>query len=202
MSFIDDAISGLVTGGSSAPDAAMGYYDQIPGMVKPYLDPYSKMGMDAATKYSAAADSMLSDPTGFVSKIMDSYYQSPQYKYQAGQASDAAANASAMGGTLGTGFHQNQVADAIQGISSRDMQQFLQNILGVNTMGMDATGNVMNQGYNASKSLADILSGNLRDQGSLAYDSAERRATGASDLIAGGASMLFPGGTFKMPKFF
>jgi len=189
MSFFDDLTNGLFGGGSNAPNAAMDYYNNIPGMVKPYFDPYINAGQNAMPNYQNTVNNMMSDPTGFINSIMDTYYESPQYQFEKGQAITSADNAAALGGTLGTGAHQGQVADYVRQLSSEDQQRYLQNALGVQGTGLQGTQGIINQGYGASGALAGILGQNQQDLGSLAYDRSQRQTSGGIEGIAGLAQL-------------
>lgn len=189
MSFFDDLVNGLFGGGSNAPNEAMNYYNNIPGVVKPYFDPYINAGQNQLPNYQNTVNNMLSDPTGFINSIMDTYYESPQYQFEKGQAITSADNAAALGGTLGTGAHQGQVADYVRQLSSEDQQRYLQNTLGVQNTGLQGSQNLISGGYNAGNTLSQILAQNQRDLGSLGYDSAQRRTSGGIEGIAGLAQL-------------
>jgi len=187
--FFDNLVDGLFGGGSNAPNEAMNYYNKIPGIVQPYFDPYIQAGKNAMPNYQNTVSNMMGDPTGFINSIMDTYYESPQYKFEKDQAVTAADNAASLGGTLGTGAHQSQVADYVRQLSSEDQQRYLQNALGVQGTGLQGTQGIINQGYGASGSLAGILSGNQESLGSLAYDKSQRQTSGGVQGIAGLAKL-------------
>lgn len=181
MAFFDDLIDGLVFGGSSASRAAQEDVGKVPGL----YEPWQNAGFDALSKSQGQLDSMLNNPSEFINNIMGQYKPSDQYNFAAGQAKDAAANAAAAGGTLGTGYHQYQIADAIQGLSSRDQQQFLQNVLGVNSQALQGYGNIMNQGYNATGNIAQSYG----DMAGLKQQEQQARVNGALGLFNGGLSL-------------
>src|SRR6187402_2095651 len=130
MGFFDNLVDGLFNGGAGASDAAMDEYRKIPGQLEKYYNPYIQQGQDAGSKYTQNLDMMMkNNGKDFVNDIFNSYQESPQYKFASGQATTAAENAAAAGGTLGTGAHQAQLADYIQGLSSRDQGDYFNRIM-------------------------------------------------------------------------
>jgi len=194
MGFFDNLVDGIFNGGASASDAAMEQYNKIPGVYDKYLSPYINRGDQAYDKYNASLDSMMANGgVDFVNSIYNQYDESPAYKFAAGQATDAAGNAAAAGGTLGTGAHQAQLADYIQGLSSRDQEGFFNRSMGAYNKGMQGQSDIMTNGYNASNSMAQGLAGNYQDMGSLAYNKQEAQTRGAMGIFGMGLGALTGG---------
>jgi hypothetical protein len=72
---------------------------------------------------------------------------------------------------------------AVQGLLSKDMQQFLENALGVYGKGLSGTEGVSNRGYDASGKLNDMLGSNLNQQGTLAFNNAQNKNQQHNDFI-------------------
>lgn len=125
------------------------YLNQIPGMARENLSPYIMPGEKAQS---------------FIDQIMKSYTPSEGYNFQKAELSKELGNTAAAGGYAGGEYDQMERGKLIQSLLSRDMQQYLQNVLGVH-----------NQSYNASRDLADILGGNLNQQGGLAFGQGENQ---------------------------
>jgi hypothetical protein len=112
-------------------------------------------------------------------------------------------NSAASGGFAGTPFNQQQQAETVQGLLGSDMQQFLQNALGIMGAGISGKENRlmgreralqsalgaeegnMNRGYNASAALSDSLANLAGTRASNEYSGAMRRGQNAQDNIRG-----------------
>jgi hypothetical protein len=62
------------------------------------------------------------------------------------------------------------------------MQQFLQNVLGVFGTGLSGEEGIANRGFDASKSLTDLLGGALNQQGGLAFQDQQQKNQNKNDL--------------------
>ena len=62
------------------------------------------------------------------------------------------------------------------------MQQFLKNVLGVFNTGLEGEEGIAGRGFDASKSLTDLLGGALNQQGGLAYKNQVDKNQNKTDL--------------------
>jgi hypothetical protein len=161
-------------GGQNPADAARPYLNQIPGTVKPYYEPFINSGREAEAMNNPIYGRMAQDPNTFLNEIMRRYSPSEGYQYKQKEASQAARNDAAAGGFLGTENSQRQQADMVRELLGQDMQQFLQNIFGIQGAGLQGNESRIERGANASGSLADILANALGSQGSLAFQGAQQ----------------------------
>jgi hypothetical protein len=168
MSFFD-FIFGGDEGYVNPADSASQYFEKIPGVVKPYLDPYIEEGKRASEVNNPLYESMSRDPNDFLNAIMRNYSPSEGYKYKERNLNKVMRNAAAQGGYSGTPYDQEQQSTAVNGLLSQDMQQFLENIFGVQGRGLSGNEDSINRGFKASNSLADILGGNLAQLGNLSF---------------------------------
>lgn len=174
-------------GGFQNPaDAANPYYDQIPGQLSPYYQPYIQQGQNAYGQMTSIANqlqgqygTMANDPTGFLQKIGSQYQQSPGYQFALNQALQAGKNASAAGGVSGTPMDQQQQMQTATGLANQNYQQYLQNATGIMGQGQQGLGNLENlysglnqQGFQASTGLGNSLANAMMNQGNLAYQGA------------------------------
>ena len=139
-SAIGGAIGGLF-GGNSAAKASKDmqealqnaqnltnqYYQQATG----YMQPFYNTGQQGLSDYASALGQM-SDPTAYMNQLMSGYSMSPQAQMEQQQAIKAANAAAAATGMLGGGAEQKELASTAEQITSRDMQQYLNNLLGIN----------------------------------------------------------------------
>jgi hypothetical protein len=151
-------------------DAAMPYLEQVPDTVTPYYTPYRQMGMGAAALSFPQYGRMSVDPEGYYADIMGGYTESPGAQYQQQQLQKSMSGTSAAGGYTGTPYDQQQQAEQIQGIISRDQQQYLNNILGIQKTGLGGEQHFFDVGYSASDTLAQMLASNLAQEAGVAFE--------------------------------
>ncbi len=197
-------LSKLFGGGDKSPmDAANPYLNQIPGVGHQNYDPYVNAVQDAAGKTKSKYEELMSDPTGFINKLMEGYKTSEGYNFQKDQLTKELGNTAAAGGVAGTPMDQMNQAQGIQGLLGKDMQQFLQNALGVFGKGLEGEEGIAGRGFDASKALADLLGGTLNSQAGLAFNDAQQKNKNKNDmwsmfgkaLGAGAGSFFGPIGT-------
>ena len=128
--------------------AANKYLNQIPGQARENISPYIKPGMEASS---------------FVNEILGSYKPSQGYQFKEDKLKKALGNTAAAGGFAGTQYDQEQQGALINALMGEDMQQYLQNVLGVH-----------NKSFEASQYLNDVLGNTLGSQAGLAFRGAEQ----------------------------
>lgn len=118
-------------------------------------NPFLQMGTGAIPQYQDWLKGQ-QNPSDFINNLMGKYQQSPWAKYQTDQAMRAAQNMGSASGLSGSTpllqFAQQQAA----GISSEDMQKWLQNVLGINTQYGQGLQTELTGGQNAANALTDI----------------------------------------------
>ena len=170
-------------GDSNSPmNAANQYLNQIPGVAHQGYDPYVNAGQDASGKTKSQYEDMMNDPTGFINKLMEGYKPSEGYQFQKGQLEKSMGNTAAAGGIAGTPMDQLNQAEGIQGLLGKDMQQFLQNVLGRYDKGLEGEEGIVTRGYDASGKLTDALGGALNQQGGLAFQDQQQKNKNKNDL--------------------
>lgn len=204
-------LSKLFGGRSNPMDAANQYLNQIPGLGHKGYDPYVNAGLDASGKTKSQYESLMSDPTGFINKLMEAYKPSESYGFQKEQLTKDMGNTAAAGGIAGTPLDQMNQAEGIQKLLSGDMQQFLQNALGVFGTGLEGEEGIAGRGFDATKNLTDLLGGALNQQGGLAFQNAQQKNSDkngwfqmlAKALGAGGGALFggLPGAKFGAGLF-
>lgn len=88
---------------------------------------------------------LLQSPEYEVNKIMGGYHQSPYAQNLTHQAEQAARAQAAYGGYLGTPQDQEAIAQRIGGIASQDQRNYLHDILGQRSLGLQGGMNFVNQ---------------------------------------------------------
>lgn len=158
------------------------YLDQIPGIGKKYYNPYIGQGQKAGALLGHEYDKLM-NPTSFIDELMKNYSQSEGSKYAQDRLGKDIGATAAAGGFAGTPEHQQEYGDMAHKLLSGDMQQYLQNALGVYGTGLSGRQDVYNKGFEASGSLADMIAGTRASQGGLAYQSATQRNTDRQALL-------------------
>lgn len=187
MSFLSD----LFGGGKNPADAAMPYLNQIPGMAKQYYEPYINHGNEAYNTLGPQLNKMGSDPVSFLESIMKGYQPSRAYQLINDEALRAAGNTAAAGGmrgSMGDIKNESRLTDALLG---QDMQQWLQNVMGIQTEGMTGLSHLFDTGFKATTGLEGDLSNVLGTQAQLAFQGGREQNQRQSDLLS---SLLGLGG--------
>ena len=195
-------------------DAASKYYNQIPGALGQYLNPYIQNGNQAygylnnfMNRGNTAGDlslginsSLVNNPAGFMNQLGSTFQQSPGYDWEKGQALQSANRASAAGGMAGSPAEQQQIAGVTGQLANQDYYNYLHNVLGVFGSGMEGLNGISNQGYNASQgvygsganaanSMAQAMANYYASQGNLAYAGAQN----SNNSMLGGLGSLASG---------
>jgi hypothetical protein len=177
-------------GGSNPANAAMPYLQKIPQVGHDAYDPYIQQGQAAGQRTGSQYESLMNDPQAFIDKIMSGYKPSEGYQFQKNELTGQLGNAAAAGGIAGTDLDQMNQGKAIQGLLSRDQQQYLQNALGVYGTGLSGEQHMADQGFTASGNLADILGGSLNQQGGLAFQGQSQKNANKTNLFKALAQAL------------
>lgn len=181
--------------GDNPADKAKPYLDQIPDVGKKYYDPYVNAGQDASGKTKSLYESLMNDPTGFMNKLMENYKTSEGYNFKKDQLGKEMSNTAAAGGIAGTPLDQMNQAEGVQGLLSKDMQEYLQNALGIFDKGVAGEEGIAGRGFDASKNLADLIGGSLNQQGGLAFQGQSQNNSNRTALISSLLKALGMGGS-------
>lgn len=211
-------LMGMFMDSDSPYDAAAEHYNKIPGTISPYFNPYIQAGHGAMDQLQGQYgnlmgnraplqgqyNQLMNDPNGVMNRIGGGFQQSPGFNFQMKQAMNAANNAAAAGGMVGSPQHQQQSAEMASGIANQDYYNYLNHALGLYGSGLSGSQGMygaglqglqgMNQiGYNASDQLAGGLASSLMNQGNLAYSgqAAQNQAQGQQmgDIFGGLATL-------------
>ncbi len=162
-------LSNFLSGGHDPAGAAMPYFDKAAGTVKEYMSPYADRGGRAGGILEEQFGQMSQDPAKFMEGIMQGYEPSKYYQMMQDRLSTAAANTAAAGGMRGSGQESTRQQEITEGLLSKDMQQYLQNVLGIQGTGLSGEQGLYGTGFNAAQGLAGDLSNIYGTQGQLAF---------------------------------
>lgn len=149
------------------------YLNQIPGMGKQYYNPFLERGARAGNMLEGEYGKLM-DPTSFMNDIMKNYKMSEGATYERDKLGKGIGATAAAGGFSGTPEHQHEYGEMAGKIMSGDMQQYLQNALGIYGEGLKGQQGFNNQGFDATNSLVDLLGGTLSSQAGLAFKNASQ----------------------------
>lgn len=183
-------LSGIFGNSGSPYSAAMDQYKNFFNQGMGIQNPFYQAGLRGMGNYENWANRM-SDPTSFINTIMKNYQQSPYAKYQQNQSIRAGQNAASASGMIGSTPFAQQLQQNAQNISSGDMQNWLQNVLGINTQYGNAEGNLMGMGANAANSMSNMISRFGEDMGEAAYGQRAGQNQDFNNIISGFAKMFF-----------
>lgn len=211
MSWLDDLFGSGDSDKTNPADAAMPYYNKIPGMEHNAYDPYIQRGNAAYGKFNPILDKMTSDPAGFLQSIMGGYNTSKDFQLKNDAMTKAAGNSAAAGGQRGSLSDINNQAHITDSLMGDDMQNWLHNVLGIQDKGMQGEEGLYSSGFDANRDLTGDLSNIMGTQGSLAFQGQANQNKSHSDMMsalmklaAGGAGAYFggPAGAEAASKFF
>lgn len=178
-------LSDFFKGGKNPADAAMPYLNQIPGMEKQYYDPFINRGNEAANTLTPQFNQMSSDPAQFLEGLMGKYAPSRAYQLRNEEALRSAGNTAAAGGMRGSLNdikNESRISDALLG---DDMQQWLQNVLGIQGKGQEGLGHQVDTGFLGTQGLTGDLSNVLGTQAGLAFQGQANQNKSRSDALSG-----------------
>ena len=170
MGMMGAGIGSMMSGWKNPSDSAMGYMDEMPGMISKYLDPYITRGLV---------------PGKTINDIGQDYQQSPGFKFALEQAIQGAGHAAAAGGMAGSPQHEQQNMTLATNLGNQDYNEWLKHALGVYGIGAQT-------GIAAGEDMASILANKAK----LAYEgqNAENEHSGGMwGSLLGGAGTLLGG---------
>jgi hypothetical protein len=132
--------------------------------------PYANAGANAIPAYQEWLSSQ-KNPTEFINKLMGGYSESPFAHNQQQQALRAGQNIGSATGLTGSTALAQQLQQNAGQISSADQNQWLQNVLGINTQYGQGQGNLIGVGQNATNALTNLYGNAGQHLGEAAYGS-------------------------------
>lgn len=167
----------------NAASAGMPYLNQIPQVGEKYLSPYVNQGLQAGQNVQGQYEGMTNDPYAFLQQIMQQYKPSEGYNMKQDQMLKAAGGAAAANGLSGTMGDQQNRAEMVQSLMGSDMQDFINQIMGIYGTGLQGQQHTADQGYGASGQMADYLGSNLGQQAGMAYGGKQSSLNNQSGLF-------------------
>lgn len=164
-------------------------YEQYAKKAAGYQSPFYYAGKGAIPKYQNWLKSM-SDPAAFINDLTGQYQTSPQEQYAQQQAMRASQNMGSATGLTGSTPMQMQAQENAANIANQYQQEWLKNVLGINTEYGGGLSHLMGVGQQAGNQLSDIYSGLGQNLAQMSYGGSMAQQQQANDLLG-----LLLGGT-------
>lgn len=147
-----------------------------------FLQPFREGGI-FGMKGLEDISSQMHDPVSFLNRIMAQYQESPGAKFERGQATEALQSQAQSLGLLDSGAERASLANLVSNLASRNQQQFLQNVLGIQSGRGQLLQSLFGGGLGAGQALA---TGALKTGAGIAGDiSGIGEARAAGDISMG-----------------
>ena len=147
----------------------MEYIEQIEPMLRDIYNPYIQHGQNAYTGLNEQYNMLMNNPAAMQQMLGQGYQQSPGYQFQYDQAMNAANQAGAAGGMLGTNAHQQQAMGYANGLASQDYNNYVNRNQQLYGMGLQGNQGFYDTGFNASNQLAGGLGNAYGSAAQLSY---------------------------------
>lgn len=161
-------LGGLFGHSGSPYDAAMNQYQQWGSQAANTQQPYLQAGQGAIGNYQNWLQGQ-QNPSQFINNLMGQYQQSPYNTYLQQQARNAGINAGSASGLTGSSALMQQMQQNASNIAQQGMDNWLQNVLGINSQYGQGQQNLMQGGQNAANSLMNMYSQMGQQMGDAAY---------------------------------
>lgn len=149
-----------------------------------YQNPFYNSGVNSIPQYEEWLGGM-KDPSEFINNLMGGYSASPYAQYQQEQSMRSANNMASANGLSGSTPMMLQAQENASNISSGDMNNWLSQVLGINTQYGSGLNNNINRGQQSANNLSNIYGslGNLSAGGAYNAELAKQQRT--ADIISG-----------------
>lgn len=178
---------GSITGGLFGNDPykkAEKQYKKYTNKAAEYQNPFFNAGKGAIPDYQNYLNDM-KDPSEFINKLMGNYEESPHSKYLQDQNIRSATNAASASGLSGSTPMTQFIQENSNDIASGDINQWLQNVLGINNKYGSGLENLLGMGENSANQLSGLY-GNLGNKmGDSAAGSGNYKNKQISDILSG-----------------
>jgi len=187
---VSNIISGLFGNGGQAFQDAGNQFDKYYNTAQGYQQPFYQAGTQAIPQYQNYVNSM-QNPSGFINNLMGQYQESPYARFAQQQAQRANTNAASASGLIGSTPYQQQGEQYAHDISTQDMNQWLQNVLGINTQYGGGLQNLMTGGQNAANMMTQLAGTQGQNMAGTAYGQSQGQSMDFSNLLGGLAGLFF-----------
>lgn len=181
---------GGLFGDSGKPyDDAMKQYQEWAQKAQGTQQPYLDAGTGAIRDYQKWLQGQ-QDPSKFINDQMKNYQTSDYAQNLQQQSMNAGQNAASASGLMGSTPLMQQLQSNAGQIASADQNQWLQNVLGINSQYGQGQNNLMTGGQNAANSLTNMYTQMGKNMGDAAYGKTAGKQQDFWNTIGGGIGMI------------
>jgi len=189
MGGLGGMLGGLFGNPGKPYDDAMRQYQEWAQKAQNTQQPFLDAGTGAIGDYQKWLQGQ-QDPSQFINDQMKNYQESPYAKYLQQQSMNAGQNAASASGLMGSTPMMLQMQQNAGNIASADQNQWLQNVLGINTQYGQGQNNLMNGGQNAANSLTNMYNQMGQNMGNAAYNKGASQNNNLWNTIGSGMGMI------------
>ncbi len=171
-------------------------YDEAQKKYKEYYDkgvaeqqPYADAGKGALGDYQDWLNGQ-KDPSGFVNKLMGDYQESPYAHYLQQQSINAGTNAASASGLMGSTPFAQQLQQNAGNIASKDQNEWLDRVLGINTQYGEGQHNLVEGGRQSANTLTNLHNDMGTKTGEAEYGKNAGKKNDFWNTVAGGIGVL------------
>lgn len=175
---------GKRAGGKRARRELQRGYDAAEGRYQPFYD----AGVAEISPYQNYVN-QLSDPQQYYADVMSTYEESPLAQLQTEEAIQAANQAAAASGLLGSNALYEDIAQDAQRRYQADQQRYLQNVLGIGQQFTSGAQPLLSMGGQAASALANLDVGLGEEMGRLDFMDETARAQSINNAISAGLGL-------------
>jgi len=176
-------MSKLFNGNKNPARNARPYLDQMPGVGHQYYDPYVNRGEQANQQANGMYGQFAEDPFANYNNIVQNYKPSEGYQFKRDEAMNAMEAAANSGGYAGGTYDQKERGKLANRLMGEDMQQYINNILGIQEAGLQGLQHQGDQGYGASGGAADYFGNALGERASMESEGQRWKNSNRSNLL-------------------
>lgn len=181
---------GGLFGNSGKPyEDAMKQYQEWAQKAQGTQQPFLDAGTGAIGDYQKWLEGQ-KDPSKFINDQMKNYQTSDYAQNLQQQSMNAGQNAASASGLMGSTPMMQEMQKNAGNIASADQNQWLQNVLGINTQYGQGQQNLMTGGQNAANSLTNMYNQMGQNMGQAAYGQTAGKQQDFWNTIGGGLGMI------------
>jgi hypothetical protein len=181
---------GGIFGDSGKPyDEAEKKYKEYEDKIGGINDTYINEGRAGVKNYREWLDKQ-KDPAKFINDMQDQYSESPYAHYLQQQSVRAGQNAASASGLSGSTPLMQQLQENAGAISSKDMNNWLQHVLGINTQYGEGENNVSNRGQHATDTMTNFYNNQADRVGEAEYGKNKSKNNDLWSTISGVGGMI------------
>jgi hypothetical protein len=186
---LSNILGGIFSNPSKAYENAGNEYEKYYNQSQGYQEPYYNAGKEAIGGYQDWLHGM-ENPSEFINKQMGSYNESPYAHYLQQNALRSAQNLGSSNGLSGSTPMMQFMQQNANNIASGDINDWLQNVLGINSQYGAGLNNLMGYGQNASNTMSQNAMNQGQRMGDVAYNQQAAKDQRMGNIIGGAGSLL------------